>query len=354
MKTKQLFTVVVAGLMMAGLITGCATQQTNVDRTVGSTTKKNTVPVTWRNFTRAETDTYFKGYAAKGGFGKFFHTREVVPIDEQVVIAMNRDTMYSVGVFDLTTPVTIMKPDTGDRFQSFQIIDEDQYTTEVVYKPGKYTFTQKDIGTRYVCVVVRTLVDSSDPADVKKVTQIQDQIKVSQSSPGKFDIPNWDQDGLEKMRDAINVLAATMKDADGAFGDKDEVDPVKFLMGCAIGWGGNPIYGAKYLNKFPEGNDGKTAYTIKLKDVPVDGFWSVSIYNKERFFEQNKYNSYSINSVTAKKDKDGSVTLHFGGDPKQPNFLYIMDGWNYIVRFYQPRKAILDGTYKFPELQPVK
>jgi len=297
MKTKQLFTVVVVGLMMFGLTTGCATQQANVDKTVGSTIEKNTVPVTWRNYTRADTDFYFKGYADKGGFGKFFHTREVVPIDEQVVIAMNRDTMYSVGVFDLTTPLTIMKPDTGDRFQSFQIIDEDQYTSEVVYKPGKYIFKQKSIGTRYVCVIVRTLVDSSDPADVKKVIQIQDSIKVSQSSPGKFEIPNWDQAGLEKMRDAINVLAATMKDADGAYGNRDEVDPVKFLMGCAIGWGGNPAYAAKYLNKFPTGNDGKIAYTVKLKDVPVDGFWSVSIYNKERFFEQNKYNSYSINSV---------------------------------------------------------
>ena len=354
MKTKQLFTVVVAGLMMLVLTIGCATQQANVDKTVGSITEKNTVAVTWRNFTRAETDTYFKGYAAKGGFGKFFHTREVVPIDEQVVIGMNRDTMYSVGVFDLTTPLTITKPDTGDRFQSFQIIDQDQYTKDVVYKPGKYTFTKNTIGTRYVGIFVRTLVDSSDPADVKRVTQIQDQIKVSQSSPGKFEIPNWDQDGLKKIRDALNVLAATMKDADGAFGNKDEVDPVKFLMGCATGWGGNPIYAAKYLNKFPEGNDGKTAYTIKLKDVPVDGFWSVSIYNKERFFEQNKYNSYSINSVTAKKGKDGSVTLHFGGDLNQPNFLYIMDGWNYIVRFYQPRKAIQDGNYEFPELQPVK
>jgi len=260
MKTKQLITVVVAGLLLAGLTATAGAQQAHIDKTVGSINKKKPVAVTWRNYTRADTDFYFKGYADKGGFGKFFHTRGVVPIDEQVVIGMNRDTMYSVGVFDLTTPLTITKPDTGDRFQSFQIIDQDQYTKDVIYEPGKYTFTQEKIGTRYVGVFVRTLVDSSDPADVKKVAQIQDQIKVSQSSPGKFEIPNWDQDGLEKMRDAINVLAATMKDADGAYGDKDEVDPVKFLMGCALGWGGNPSYAATYLNKYPEGNDGKTAY----------------------------------------------------------------------------------------------
>jgi hypothetical protein len=86
----------------------------------------------------------------------------------------------------------------------------------------------------------------------------------------------------------------------------------------------------------------------------VDGFWSVSVYNAKRFFEQNKYHSYSINNLLAKTSADGSVTLHFGGDPDQPNFIYIMPGWNYIVRFYRPRKEILDGTWKFPEAQPVK
>jgi hypothetical protein len=50
----------------------------------------------------------------------------------------------------------------------------------------------------------------------------------------------------------------------------------------------------------------------------------------------------------------GSITIHFGGDPKQPNYLAIMDGWNYVVRLYQPHKEILDGTWKFPAPQPVK
>jgi hypothetical protein len=31
-----------------------------------------------------------------------------------------------------------------------------------------------------------------------------------------------------------------------------------------------------------------------------------------------------------------------------------MDGWNYAVRLYQPRKEILDGKWKFPAPKPVK
>ena len=52
---------------------------------------------------------------------------------------------------------------------------------------------------------------------------------------------------------------------------------------------------------------------------------------------------------------DGSITVRFGGcDGKTPNCLLILDGWNYTVRFYRPRKEIFDGTWKFPELQLMK
>jgi len=81
--------------------------------------------VTVDNFVRAETDTTFKGYAAKGAFGKFLHIRGMTPIDKQDVIRMNRDTLYSAGVFDLTKPVTIVKPDPDKRFQSMLVISED-------------------------------------------------------------------------------------------------------------------------------------------------------------------------------------------------------------------------------------
>ena len=132
------------------------------------------------------------------------------------------------------------------------------------------------------------------------------------------------------------------------------VDPVAFLLGAAMGWGGNPAKDATYLNVTPENNDGKTAYTLTVKDVPVDGFWSISLYNGKGFFQKNPQNAYSINNITGKKAKDGSIIIHFGGDPKQSNYLAIMDGWNYIVRLYRPHKEIVDGKWKFPAPQPVK
>ena len=122
------------------------------------------------------------------------------------------------------------------------------------------------------------------------------------------------------------------------FGDVHEVNPIAHLLGAAYGWGGNPLNAAIYINVVPEINDGKTPYTLTVKDVPVDGFWSVSVYNKDGFFEKNPYNAYSINNFSAKKEKDGSIIIHFGGDPKQQNYLPITYGWNYIVRLYRAKE----------------
>ena len=87
----------------------------------------DTKPVTWDNFIRAESDKYFKSYVGNGAFGKFFHIRKPTPIDKQDVVRMNRDTIYSIAIFDLTTQVTITKPDTGDRFQSLMVVNQDEY-----------------------------------------------------------------------------------------------------------------------------------------------------------------------------------------------------------------------------------
>jgi hypothetical protein len=106
------------------------------------------------------------------------------------------------------------------------------------------------------------------------------------------------------------------------------------------------------VNAFPGKNEGTTPYVLKVKDVPVDGFWSVSVYNAEGYFQKNEATAYSVNNITAKKDSDGGVTIHFGGDPKQPNYLSILKGWNYTARLYRPRKEILDGSWKFPDAQP--
>jgi hypothetical protein len=167
------------------------------------------VLVTVDNFRRAESDTYFARFMKEGGFGKFHHERELAEIDRQTVIRLNRDTLYSFGVFDLDAgPVTVTLPDAGKRFMAVQVIDEDHYAPDVFYAPGAHTLTKEKIGTRYVCLAIRTFVNPNDAADVKAVHALQDAIKVEQKAAGKFEVPDWDQASLKKVREALLVLAA--------------------------------------------------------------------------------------------------------------------------------------------------
>ena len=91
-----------------------------------------------------------------------------------------------------------------------------------------------------------------------------------------------------------------------------------------------------------------------MKQVPVDAFWSISLYNADGYYQKNEFNAYTVNSITGKKAADGATTVQFGGcDGKVPNCLPIMKGWNYTVRLYRPRAEILSGKWKFPEPKPV-
>ena len=120
------------------------------------------VLVTPDNFKRAETDMYLASFVKEGALGKFFHHRDL-PV-ENTGVRPNRDTLYSFAVFDLDAgPVTITLPDAGKRFMSLMVINQDHYALETVYTPGDYTYTREQIGTRYLFIAVRTLVDPADP-----------------------------------------------------------------------------------------------------------------------------------------------------------------------------------------------
>jgi hypothetical protein len=315
------------------------------------------VPVTVDNFVRAETDLYFgNGIKHAGGLGKLSHDREPLDIDHQRVIRGNRDTLYSTAVFDLDAgPVTVELPDAGKRFMSLQIISEDQYTwTE--YGAGVHTLDRDSVGTRYVMVGVRTLIDPKKPGDLQAAHALQDKIKVTQpSGPGTWQVPDWDKTSQTKVREALLVLASTVKDTRRAFGRKEEVDPVQYLLGAASAWGANAPKDAIYLNVVPPKNDGVTSYALTATNVPVDGFWSISVYNEHGYYQKNALNLYSVNNIMADKERDGTTRIQFGGcDAETRNCLPIMKNLNYMVRLYRPRAEILSGSWNFPTAEPLK
>jgi hypothetical protein len=312
-------------------------------------------PVTVHNFARAETDHYFAIRTQRGGFGRLMHDRDVASVTDQTVIRMNRDTLYSTGVFDLDAgPVTVELPDTAGRFMSLLPIDNDHYMLGVFHAPTQHVFTREAVGTRYLMLGIRTFVNPNDPADVRAAQALQDRIAVQQADAGRLELGNWDKASLDELRSRLNGLLNFGARLDHGFGARGEVNPIDHLIATAAGWGGNPPSAAVYHNLAPPISDGSVAYRMRFDDVPVDGFWSVTVYNSEGFMVPNPQNAYSINNVTGQKGADGAITVQFGAcTDAAPNCLPAPRGWNVALRLYRPRPAVVDGSWQVPALERV-
>lgn len=328
---------------------------TTVDRRGAEAAIAHTLQVTPDNFVRAETDMQFMAVVKRGGFGRLVHEREFPPAGRQPLPWADGDVLRSRGVFDLELgPVVITLPPTGDRFISIEALDEDHYTLAMFYGPGTYSFSFENVSTRYMLIVVRVLVDPADRADMAEVQALQDAIVVARQGGGRFVIPNWDPVSQAKVRVALQLLGNTIDGDERTFGSRGEVDPVRHLIGTATHWERCPPRDIAYLLLVPRQNDGNVVHRLNVGHVPVDGFWSLSVYDSNGHFLSDGQAGRTVNSRTAMREKDGSVTVQFGGCSDDiSNCLLIARGWCYVVRLYRPRAEILGGKWRFPEAEPV-
>ena len=305
--------------------------------------------ITIDNFVRAATDIEIGKYLAfTGGVNRWFHVREPTPIDTQPTIRMNRDTLYSMAVVDISEGATLILPEAGERYMTVMVVNQDHYINAVLSGAGIYKLDQETFDTPYVILVVRTLVDASDQEDIAAVAELQDKLVVEAASAKPFIPPNYDMDSFEVILNAALELSRYTPDSSRTFGAKADVDPMRHFLGTAFGWGGLPEQEAFYLNVEPGLPVSKYRIDVDAQ-VPVGAFWSVSLYNARGFFEPNDLNAYSVNSVSGTRNGGGSMTLHLGGcEDGRINCLPIMDGWNYVVRMYKPGPEILDGSWMFP------
>ncbi len=313
------------------------------------------IPVTIDNFARAASDIEFDKYVTlAGGINRFYHFREPTPVDNQPTVRMNRDTLYSTAVVDITEGATLTLPEVGERYMTAMIYNQDHYVNAVFHGGGTYSLDMETFDTPYVIVYLRTLVDADDPEDVAAVNAIQDQMKVEAVSSDPFVLPDYDKDAYEALIERLSALLPFADGIQGTFGTRESVVPVRHLIGTAVGWGGLPETEAMYPANVPNLPVGE--YKIEVPaEVPVGAFWSISLYNAEGFFEPNDIDGYVVNSIMGERNRDGSMTVHLGGcDDGRENCLPIMEGWNYVIRLYQPGPEILDGSWTFPDVEPVK
>jgi hypothetical protein len=106
--------------------------------------------------------------------------------------------------------------------------------------------------------------------------------------------------------------------------------------------------------------DGSSSYELRLERTPpVDAFWSLTMYDTPEFYlVANAIDRYSIGDRTPglKVADDGSVTIYIGkdspGQDRESNWLPAPEGsFRPILRMYQPRDEVLDGTYVLPAIK---
>jgi hypothetical protein len=105
---------------------------------------------------------------------------------------------------------------------------------------------------------------------------------------------------------------------------------------------------------------GQNNYAITFppgQDPPVNGFWSLTLYNEQHFFNPNDLKRYSLGTKnkSLKRNADGSLTLYAGakspGKDKENNWLPAPDGrFSLYIRAYWGQQGILDGSWQPPRI----
>lgn len=310
--------------------------------------------VTAETFIRAETDNMYAAMIKNaGGTNKFFHFRSPTPLDKQTVVRMNRDVLYSGGVFDAKDGLSVQFPKLpDDRYASVYVIDNDHYVTEIIHEPGIH---QIKGATRFLYLIVRIQVkDAFDKKEIEMINTIQDKFIVTSKSGEEFPGFKWDRASLDTLRAEYEKdKAANYPTYKGMMGKRGTVNEKTRHIAAATGWGLLPDEEASYLGYASKaGNEGCQTATYSVPDNKA--FWSITVYGNDGFM---KSDNNVLNGANTKLNDDGMFTAYFGskeacGDVE--NRVDVSEGWNFLMRIYQPGESVLDGTYKLPTTKPVK
>ncbi len=313
--------------------------------------------VTPENFIRAETDRMFYNieHLPGSGINQFYHFATVTPLDQQTVVRMNRDVLYSGGIVNVEKGATVTFPEIPKgRYASILIVDNDHYCSGVIYTPGKHQLPQD---TKYLMLAIRIQVfNSKDTAEIAYVNKLKQQFIIESNSSEAFTEPIWDKVPLDSLRaEYEKEFSKFDRYPDDWMGPRGKVNEQTRQYAAAGAWGLFPNKDATYINYNGGNLSGDKCYVATYKVPDVRGFWSITVYGNDGYI---KSENSVINASNVKYNMDKTFTVYFGASDKCPkdakNRIDITDGWNFLMRCYLPGKEVLDGSYKLPQLTEVK
>jgi len=307
--------------------------------------------VTPETYIRAETDRTFHNIARQaGGVNRWFFIRKPTPLDQQTVVRMNLDTLYSASIVDTSKGATVTIPPLPEgRFMSVLLIDNDHYAPAVLYEPGTYPLPRD---TKYLAVVVRTQVfDPNDAAEIAEVNRLQDSVLVKAASSDPLPPQRWDQASLKALTQRYEQEAKAYGSYKGMMGPRGTVDERTRHLAAAAAWGLNPEADATYLST--SGTfDHRICHTATYVVPESKAFWSITLYGDDGYM---KHANAVVNSNNVVLNPDGTFTVAFGSEQacgKRPNRVDVAPGWNLLMRIYRPGPSVLSGSYTLPTPKP--
>lgn len=305
------------------------------------------VPVTLENYEIAESDLAFNNISKFVGTNQFLHFPvEEFDLDNQTVVRMNRDTIYSGAIVNASEGASLKLPESDGRYISAMVVQNDHYIDQVFKSPGEHAIESE---TDYVMVAVRIRANVNDPNDGDKIRALQRAVSISVNADEPHVMPNYDMKQLVALREDLAAEAIAIGSMANMQGGHGEVDPKMHLMGTAAGWGLLPDANARYIPYGQEDGEGCFTATYTVPPFNPPGFFSITMYDRDGWIFDDRA---ILNEQNITFNEDGTFNAMFGdcGEDAKNN-LPIVDGWNFLLRVYEPRLDELE-SYELPT--PVK
>ena len=204
--------------------------------------------------------------------------------------------------------------------------------------------------------------------------------KIGVAQGAKFDIGKWDTATQAAMRkipemvyavfnkemtkpkklfDGWHILIKGM----GSYGTDYRMRAMVADMGLGANLPQDAIYPSNSLDLSGKPYNGANRYRIhfaKGQTPPVNGFWSLTMYDQKGYFIENPINIYAIgHGAPFNYNADGSLDIYIQhdspGKDKKNNWLPAPLGdFNVMIRTYWPKESLLNGTWTPPAITMVK
>ena len=316
------------------------------------------VVVTPDNFINADSTRAYKKELAQsdGKVNVLRRLRVFANTDNQDIIRMNSDTLYTRVVLDVKGGASITTKD-YDGFQNIQVLDPNHSEIKTLMGAGTVKVDASELTEgHHAYILIRTGLIRSLPEKeaFEKAYKAQDNISITYNSSEPY-VPavEYDFSTLDKVKYKIltDFVKHPVKDTvKNGFGLMKDRDPLSARTVVAVGWGGLSGKNAVYSAFVAKGE--RRSYTFEKPNLNYKehGFFSFAAYNGMGYIATK---NYTINSDDMVENKDGSITINFlaSGEPVNglKNVVRTPRGklWTGIFRCYYPKNK--NETFKFAD-----